>query len=137
LRPRPPAGNRVILLHRLYRDGGPEARWDREIGRGGAFRFQPAGPGSAPWRTLTVLVTPERIEARWGADGERVGDLWSADLRSKTRAALDGLRKSHPADPSLEGVDPACPPRGPLGLYVLNGSASFRNVTVAPLGEAD
>src|SRR5262249_39296136 len=93
LRPRPPEGHRVILLHRPSRDGGPEARWDREIGRGGAFRFQPAGPGSAPWRTLTVLVTPERVEARWGADGERVGDLWSADLRSRTRATLDGLRK--------------------------------------------
>jgi hypothetical protein len=140
-RPPTPKGNTVHLDYRLYRDGGPEVKWDRGINSRGTELFQATGGGSAgPWRTLIVLVTPERIEARWiatpGGAEEAVGALLPAELAKDTLQALDSMRKARPLDTSVEAVRPAFSTRGSLGLHVLNGSASFRNVTVEPLGEA-
>jgi serine/threonine-protein kinase len=132
----PPAGNTVSLFYRLYRRGGPDTRWDRVIDSRDAELFQPAGPVGGPWRILNIRVTPERIEARWG-DEERVGELLSAELPVKALQQLKLMRKLRPLDHSLDAMDPAVFSRGSLGLSVYNGSASFRNVTIEPLGEAD
>ncbi|HKB42255.1 MAG TPA: hypothetical protein VKD72_37860, partial [Gemmataceae bacterium] len=128
--------NRVNLSYRLYRAGGPDTLWDNGVVRSSAQLFKPAGFSGGPWRALTILVTPEKIAAHWGAE-DPVGELSTADLPGKIRKTLNLMRKLRPSDPSVDQVDTTFSPRGSLGLYVLNGSASFRNVIIEPLGEAD
>jgi serine/threonine-protein kinase len=134
--PPPPAGNAVSLHHRLYRDGGPNTQWDQGIVGVDARLFQPVRPVGSVWRKLTVFVMPEGINAVWG-DGQPVGELLTAELLAKTRETLARMRKFRPSDTTVSEVDPAFSARGSLGLHVLNGSASFRNVIIEPLGEAD
>jgi eukaryotic-like serine/threonine-protein kinase len=133
-----PAGNQVRLFYRLYRDGNPATHWDAGVAGQSAELFRAAGLTPAPpWRTLTLLVTPERVEARWDVREERVGHLVPAGLPAATLDALNDLRDLRPGDPSVAEVDPAFALPGSLGLYLYDSSASFRNVTIEPLGEAD
>jgi serine/threonine-protein kinase len=76
---------------------------------------------SGGWRPIAVEVTPQSVRVSWR--GERVGTLTQADLQKETRGQLDKL----PA-PLV-----AFPPRGGLGVFVVNGKASFRHVRIVSL----
>jgi hypothetical protein len=131
----PPPINSVTLTPYLYAEAGS----GRAVDLAGAGLwppfFKPAGLGGGPWRLLVLEVTPECVRAFW--ESRQVGGLPTADMRANTRKLLPGLVAVRPEDPAAQAVDPSFAPRGGLGLYVHNGSASFRSVTVEPLAEGD
>jgi hypothetical protein len=134
--PPPPTGNRVSLVFRLYRDGNQDSYWDNEIDNQGKALFQANGLGGGPWRSLTILVTPDEIEARWG-QSELVGRLLPSKLAAKTNQAIHKMRQTRPLDPSLVPVTLAFSSKGSMGLCVYNSTASFRNVLIEPLSHID
>jgi serine/threonine-protein kinase len=87
--------------------------------------FKPAGrPAQEPWRTLEVVVTPEKILATWEQRPLKV--VSRAELDAKVRFAL----KDSPIRPK---EDPAFQPDEALGLFVFRGTAWFRSCTIEPL----
>jgi serine/threonine-protein kinase len=88
------------------------------------FIFNPAW-GREVWRTLELEVSPEGARGSW--DGHEIGMIHFAEAS----AGLRGSFKKRPA-----GTDFDFNPRGPLGLQVNCGTASFRNVKVKPLADA-
>src|SRR5207245_936736 len=66
--PAVPPGNDVNLGYRIFRNG-PISYWDRTVESQSSVFFHAAGrkdrPTDQPWRRLTIVVTPQRIEARW------------------------------------------------------------------------
>jgi hypothetical protein len=75
----------------------------------------------APWRDIRVKVTLEGLQAYWAQ--KLLPDL----PRAKFDEILEGFAEE------LPGNLWRALPRGGLGLYVKNGSASFRNVIVEPI----
>jgi hypothetical protein len=93
-----------------------------------AEHFPPAnlgvGPHPYPWRHLAVEVTPQGIEAFW--EGRTIGRVARPDLVQRFKQ----FRLMN--EPAPVG-EPPFGPRQSLGLYVSDGKASFRRVTVQPL----
>jgi serine/threonine protein kinase len=81
------------------------------------------GDESQVWHSLAIEVTPGAVRAFW--EGQPMGEMSRAYLN---KAAGEMFRDSEGADPKLQ-------PRDALGLYVMNGTASFRSVIVEPLVE--
>jgi hypothetical protein len=77
-----------------------------------------------PWRRIEVEVTPVAVRA--SCDDCPMGAYAVSDEK-KCIARM--WRSTHPRDFPL----PSFPPRGGLGLYLLDGPAFFRNVVVQPL----
>jgi serine/threonine protein kinase len=89
-----------------------------------------------PWHRITVEVRPETIKVFWNKDCMAVGAR-EVCIAVTPRAALRRITRpliAHPNEP-LPANSPQFAPRGGLGLYVSQGVASFRNVTVEPLGD--
>jgi hypothetical protein len=120
-------GNLVALqIYRQPQVGEPEQK---------AFvfnvdtRFLPARPVGAlgPWRKIAVEVRPDSIKLFWQ----------SRCFATTPRAAL--MMSARPLIPRPEVFLPNNPPqfapRDGLGLFVSQGVASFRNVTVEPIGD--
>jgi serine/threonine-protein kinase len=81
-----------------------------------------------PWRDLGLEVTPEQITAFW--EGERTGTVPRTQLQeffNRVNGPYDRQRYA----PELH---PEFGPRGGLGLFVRQGWASFRDISVEPLG---
>jgi serine/threonine-protein kinase len=129
--PLPPRqGNPVVLCRRFYgpRPGG--APWDQRLGTRAPRLCHPAGHMGGGWRTLTVEVSPERVQAYWGDEpAGRVGEIPAQEWAEHLNGGASG------APPIPPVPSPQFSPRGGIGLYVENGSASFRRVVVGPLGE--
>ena len=63
-----------------------------------------------------------------------VGDpIPIGELVQSTIDTLDVRRKVLPDDPTTNAVTPGFAPRGGLGVFVQDGTASFQDVTVEPL----
>jgi tRNA A-37 threonylcarbamoyl transferase component Bud32 len=105
---------------------------------------QGAARGQVEWRQFKIVVRPERIEAY---EGEQWLGLWDRDQVAKK--VQDGLADFAQAAQAKEKVkelvsdwDDARAGFRPLalresiGLYVRNGSGSFRDLVVEPLAEA-
>jgi hypothetical protein len=78
-----------------------------------------------------VEVTPQEIRAQWV--DRPVGPLTGAAVARDMAAAIEFLK---PRDPAAAEWTPRIPGHsagGGLGLYVYQGTASFRNVVVEPL----
>jgi hypothetical protein len=90
------------------------------------FLFTPAVALGAPrlWRNLAVEVRPEAIEFSW--EGKWIAKTTRANLMKSARTLLSG-----PDDPAT--MNPQFAPRDGLGLFVTQGVASFRNVTIEPI----
>jgi hypothetical protein len=86
---------------------------------------------SAPWRQLAVEVSPERIRAFW--EGKCIDEPGLAELNRDGERWLKTQLKLMPNLAALKDVRPQFAPRQPLGLFVHDGAASFRNVVVEPL----
>lgn len=106
---------------------GSETHWF------GAVRFDPADDTPRTWRTISLVVAPEGLEAFWGteASGERFGhwsatelDLWYRQWPPFAFPVPDGT----PAPRVLGWV-----PRSPLGIIARGTPVSVRNVVVEPL----
>jgi hypothetical protein len=91
--------------------------------------FNPAKPVGAlgPWRKIAVEVRPETILVFW--EGNCIATIPRATLMRNARTL-----SAMPNQP-LPNNHPQFAPRDGLGLYVSLGVASFRNVTVEPLGD--
>jgi serine/threonine-protein kinase len=126
----------AAALHSLfYSEEGRPSSLDWDVGGTRGPFFTPAREGRADWRHLEVSVTPEKVTARW-ADGA-VFSLGTAEQRQRAAKTLDRQRRQPQFrdDPFVQRLQPDFNPRGGLGLSVLRGTASFRNVTVTPLVE--
>jgi hypothetical protein len=96
-----------------------------------AYRyFAPAKPYLAlgPWRKIAVEIRPETIKVFWEG----------GCIATTPRRALMG------AAHLIASPDQPLPPnshlfalRGGLGLFVSQGVASFRNVTIEPIGKSN
>jgi serine/threonine-protein kinase len=126
-------GNPLALDPHLYSEAGGDS-WSPGIYCGPRFFFKPARNAGVVWRDLTVEVRPRGIRGFWGDNP--IGELSADAYRDKTRAYLVTLRQLQPDEPRGQGLDPVYSVRGPLGLYVRNGSASFCRVVVEPLDDA-
>jgi serine/threonine-protein kinase len=129
-RPPPPKGNPVKLDPHLYAEREPEP-WHVRNACGPRHYFEPVGYGGRDWRELMVEVTPEGVKGFWG--GRAFGELRGSQLVESLNNYLAWVRKNQPDEPFAYRLDPTYAPRGGLGLYVRNGSASFRNVVIEPL----
>jgi tRNA A-37 threonylcarbamoyl transferase component Bud32 len=86
--------------------------------------FTPAGPGVAKvWHRVVVEVTSRELHVFW--DGTSLGKVAVPQIEERA----DGVMKEVPGDGAL--FDPA----GGFGLYVYDGAASFRKVTVRPISQ--
>jgi hypothetical protein len=80
-------------------------------------------PLSEHWHKVSVVVTPERVQLFW--EDELISEISRADfLAEATRFFM--------TPPGLPG-EPRYRPRGALGIYLREGQAAFRRVTVEPL----
>jgi hypothetical protein len=130
LRLPPPRGNPVTLDPHLYTEHEPEP-WHAPILCGPRDYFEPVGVGGRMWRELMVEVTPDGIKGFWS--GKVFGQLSSPLLLEFTNKYLAGIRKEQANDPFARDFEPIYAPRGGLGLFVSDGSASFRRVVIEPL----
>jgi serine/threonine protein kinase len=92
--------------------------------------FKPARPVGAfgPWRTIAVEVRPKTIKLFW--EGKQFASTtWDELFLTAGKTFL----LSPPGRPRLASK-PQFAPRDGLGLFVSLGVASFRNVTVEPIG---
>jgi serine/threonine protein kinase len=89
----------------------------------------PAKPVGAlgPWRSIAVEVRPETIKVFW--EGHCIGKTSRDNLMFFGKYLM-----SVPDEPPLAS-NPQFSSRDGLGLFVSQGVASFRNVTVEPIGE--
>jgi eukaryotic-like serine/threonine-protein kinase len=100
--------------------------------------FRPVRPGQwaatdhpPRWRDLEVEVRPDAVRASF--DGVAVGEAEA----KKLRGPLEGQRHLMIRNPPPGAYDePAYRPRGSLGLWLVRGTASFRNVTITPLAQS-
>jgi serine/threonine-protein kinase len=125
-----PMGNPIYIMPFIYSLRADSSERAQALNSGSpSLRFKPFITQS-DWRLLTIEVHSDRIIAYWG-DNEKIGiitmDEWSEFL-------LKGLS----ADRLVNRTKvPAFNRGGAIGLYVAQGTASFRQVVVEPLdGEA-
>jgi hypothetical protein len=87
--------------------------------------------GARAWRKFDLTVAPDIIRA-W-RDGELVGALDLSMIAESVKDAAErrSYRMSH--DLLVPRIVPELHPRGPLGLFLEAGSASFRSVRITPL----
>jgi serine/threonine-protein kinase len=134
IQPPRPEGNPAMLDPHLYAEREP-VPFISGIYLGPRAYFEPAGTGSKEWRELTVEVTPAGVLGFWG--DRAMGMLTAKELVDYTNEHLKETRKTNPEDPFVHGLTPLYAPRGGLGLYVHNGTASFRYVAIEPLEDPE
>jgi hypothetical protein len=100
--------------------------------------FLPAKPVWAlgPWHRITVEMRPETIKVFWKKDCDAIEPKEECIATTPRSLLMRNARRliAKPDEP-LPANSPPFAPRGGLGLYVSQGVASFRNVTVEPLGD--
>ena len=79
--------------------------------------------GAVVWRRLRVDVRPEKVNVFW--EGQALPELSRAELRQ--------LCQSWVVDNKVMVPEFEFAPEGAVGLYVSQGKASFRHVTIEPL----
>jgi serine/threonine-protein kinase len=116
---------RVHMDLYLHSEGQPKVHVCHQLNI--SKQFVPFQSTHAPnWRKLAVEVTPNMLRCFW--EGELIGALGKADRIEHGRTLL--LHR-----PILKEARFEFPPRGGLGLYLDESSASFRNVVVEPLAD--
>jgi serine/threonine-protein kinase len=122
-------GNEVCLNVRRRAEPG---RQDQNCRASGSVFMPVSRTDNGVWHRITVQISAEQM----GFTILRQGQLcWESAFREATRATLDRARNQvcSPGKqvPVLE-VNPPLAARSPLGLYIYQGSASFRDVRVTP-----
>jgi serine/threonine-protein kinase len=90
---------------------------------------------SGIWRKISVEVSAARVKFTVWRDAELWNDGQSTEaaIQLVEECANGVLHALDPLNPVNMGVNPRLALRGSLGLYVQQGSASFRNTVVKPL----
>jgi hypothetical protein len=78
------------------------------------------------WHKIAVEVSPTEVTLRWDDQPPRTTSR--RELNASGDALYGDLLHLRAPEPK-----PPLDPRGPLGLYAFQGTASFRNVVVKPL----
>jgi serine/threonine-protein kinase len=96
-------------------------------GAGAPGRFKPSMQphGAAPWRRLTVRVTPDGLSA--SLDNTTRTELSRKDFFENRRELL-------PAEEAIQALD-VFPPPGGVGLLLVGGQGAFKDFSVRPLSE--
>jgi hypothetical protein len=122
-----PSGSQVKLQPRFRLPPYHPPGFDIGFRPIGSTTFQMPKQGPSPWRTVEVEISPEIIRGFW--EGESFCDGHVAEVQE----AL-GKELKHPLITGqagdLGGTGADFRPDQALGLYVFNGTASFRNVSV-------
>ena len=108
-----PAYLQIALAHELIRDV-----LDRR------YRLTPRLTATRDSEEFQVLL------ALWEGKAFHLG---AGEIARNVDTECDALRALRPAEPLIQELRPRFDPRGGLGLYVLRGAASFRDVRVEPL----
>jgi serine/threonine-protein kinase len=97
----------------------------RTMATGVSTTFKPAGrPVQEPWRTLEIMVSPEKIAVTWD----------QVPLKELSRANLEKSIRFVVADsPIRPRENLAFQPDEALGLFLCRGTAWFRSCTIEPL----
>jgi serine/threonine-protein kinase len=120
----------------------PRQDEDSTIASGGleSRSFHPAGTSKADWRKLEVYVTPGGVRPTW--EGKKLGhftagrfvedgQFTAGQFVADAELARATQRVLQPDDYATE-VQPSYFVRGSLGLCLVGGAASFRNVVIEP-----
>ncbi len=124
------AGSRVqTTFHYFSPQPGLEPFDHRQLVDNGLFYVPPpwrGGPGI--WRTLEIHVSPRGLTVYWIDDDDngKAEPAGAVTPQEFVRCAGDIPRVS----PDMKGYTFDPQTRGPIGLYVYNSAASFRNVTL-------
>jgi hypothetical protein len=95
-----------------------------------------APPKLGKWRTVEVEVSPPHVRIIWDRK-TLVRQFDVAYLDSKVAESLKFLRKNYPKQPALQSLPARFDCRGAVGLYLFQGSASFRQARLEPLAARD
>ncbi len=117
-----------LLRHFMFRAQSPGPEHTVSVGIQQHNPPVRLGGNPAPWHKIALEVTPETIRAFW--EGQQLG----GDL--PRRKLINQAKVGWEKQPELAGVELAFPPRTGLGLYLMESSASFRNVRLIPLPPA-
>jgi hypothetical protein len=91
------------------------------------INYEPV-PTTQHWRRIALEVTAEHVTVLW--EGEPIGKVALGVVQGRFQNFLN------PSGPDrLSELKPTFSPEGGIGLFVLNGGASFRNVIIEPLHE--
>jgi serine/threonine protein kinase len=107
----------------LQRKAGPKAYEKKPTQARTVFLSIEEARTRVVWRHLSVEVRPEKVNVFW--EGEPLPELSRAELRQLCQSFVVGNKV---LAPEFEFA-----PDGALGLYVSQGQASFRHVTIEPL----
>jgi serine/threonine-protein kinase len=127
LPPPVPPSNRAFLCLHLFEE--PERGYDTRAAVVTSDGFTPSAAPNKPWRKLKVTVGPDRLDA--SLDNK---PLRASLTRDEMVQSIHNLAGQLPLDrKGIDRLQSKLGPRGGLGLYILQGSASFRRVVVEPL----
>lgn len=122
-----------------YLEPHPNGTFDLPVGLRGSRPFFAARPNfgdpPAPWRRLTLEVGPKTVRVLWALERNRqelVTEMPLAAALAEARVVQDAVKQADPKK-LLAGVELEIPSQGGLGLFVQDGSASFRRVVLEPL----
>ena len=88
------------------------------------------------WRTIEVEVSGPRVRVFWDRK-TLVKEFDEAAIVAKVRDKVRWLEKPHRNHPAIRGLGTDIDLRGAVGLYICRGYASFRQVRITPLTNAD
>jgi serine/threonine-protein kinase len=128
------AVSRVRLHSCLFEKKGPTPIVNLgPVGRG--KEFPPALPGTerGPWRRLLAEVSPERVKVFWG----KGSGLLEVVEEVSTEGLQSSLKEMKRFRPWAKEVPADFCQRAGLGIYILQGEASFRNIVVKPLASGE
>ncbi len=126
--------NTVELKPHLHSEYGRPPNIDCRMSGQAGPEFRPAEEDAGGWHELEVTVDRAGVTAAW--DGRPFG-MSTEQIRGQVATEMVGLRARYPDDLFVHALQPEVTPRGGLGLYVMMGTASFRNATVTPLADND
>jgi serine/threonine-protein kinase len=125
-----PKENRVRLVFQV-RGAGRERPWNGQSELAVGAPFPPRGWQGDLWRAIAVHVSPDEVSGTW--QSRPVGSAAAMQINAAFAENLTDGRRRHPDDRLLPPPEAArFDPQGGFGLFVENGSASFRAIELTP-----
>lgn len=95
-------------------------------------RYALPRPGEKIWRKMEVLVSPQKVQVDW--DGKKFFHEYSwHELSTPFKDQLAVLPKVVPNLAHLSAITVDFQPHSGMGVFVNNGAAQFRNLSIEPL----
>jgi len=124
--PTAPPGNALVLQLRTSPKEARVQAWNMPHTGSTIHLFPPSlrGEGQGVWRHLKVRVTEKKITVHW--EGKEITTVSAETFERRFRGRV--LEKW----PQLNLENASFPFRGPLGLFLHGGMATFKNVKLEP-----